>query len=64
MRTIDDYSADEIENHKDHDKNIDIVPQVCANSVIKPNLKQKELTPCKTKTGLDSMHYIHERPLS
>ena len=51
MRTIDDYSDDEIENHKDHDKNIDIVPKVCANSVIQPNLKQKvtmESTPCKT----------------
>ena len=51
MRTVDDYSDDEIENHKDHDKNIDIVPKVCANSVIQPNLKQKvtmESTPCKT----------------
>ena len=38
LQTVDDDSNDEIENHKDHDENIDVVPKVGTDSVVKPNL--------------------------
>jgi hypothetical protein len=59
LRTVDDHSNDKIENHKNHDENINIVPKVGTDSVVKPYLRQNikmELTFWK-KTEL---YYIHE----
>lgn len=39
LRTVHNYSDDEIKNHKNHDEDIDIVPKVSTDSVQQPYLR-------------------------
>jgi hypothetical protein len=40
LHTINDNGNDQIQDHKNHDENVDVVPKIGTDSVVKPNLLQ------------------------